>query len=102
MTQAAALVNHNNDSTLCNDTEVKDKDEPHEIIASTTIAPNFSHDKEEEDKPWDDTWVWDIATAELKQSVNIVSYSLAESWKLRKELDPNGLGARTTILCSVV
>jgi hypothetical protein len=85
-------VNHVADSTLRNGTEVKDKEEPLEIAASTSMAPNFSHDREEEDDPWDDTWVRDIATAELKQSVNIVSCSLAEAWKLRKELDPNGLG----------
>jgi hypothetical protein len=81
---SAALVNHVVDSTLRNDTEVKDKEEPHDIIAYTSIAPNLSHDEEEEDNPWDDTWVRDIATAELKQSVNIVRCPLAEAWKLSK------------------
>ncbi len=42
----------------------------------------------------------DIATAEQKQSVNIVSCSLAEAWKLRKELDPNSLGKNyNTVQC---
>ncbi len=36
--------------------------------------------------------MWDTAISELKQSVNIDSYSIAKAWKLRKELDPNGLG----------
>ncbi len=42
----------------------------------------------------------DIATVELNQSVNIVSCSLAKAWKLRKELDPNGLGKdHNTVQC---
>jgi hypothetical protein len=63
---SAALVNHVIDSTSCNDTEVKDKAETQAIVASTSITPNFSQNKEEEDNLWDDTWVWDIATAEVK------------------------------------
>jgi hypothetical protein len=53
-------------STLHNDTEIKDKEEPREIVASTSIAPNFSNDKEVVNDLWDDTWVWEIAISELK------------------------------------
>jgi hypothetical protein len=67
-----------NFDTFCNDTEIKDKEDPHEIVAFTSIAPNFSHNKEVND-PWDDTLVWDIAISELKQSVNIGSCSLAKA-----------------------
>jgi hypothetical protein len=48
---SAALVNHVVGSTSRNDKEVKDKEEPHEIVASTSMAPNFSQDNEEEDNP---------------------------------------------------
>jgi hypothetical protein len=75
----ATLVNHFVDSTLCNDTEIKDKEGPHKVAASTPIAPNFSHNKEEFNDPWDDTWVRDTAISELKQSVNIGSCSIAEA-----------------------
>jgi hypothetical protein len=96
----ATLVNHFVDSALCKDTEIKDKEEPHEIVASTYCAPNFSQDKEEFNDPWDDSWVQDTAISELKQSVKIGSYSVAETWKLRKELDPNGLGKDyNTLMC---
>jgi hypothetical protein len=89
----AILVNHFVDSTSRNDTEIKDKEEPHEIVASTYITPNFSHSKEEFNNPWDDTWRQDTAISELKQSVNIGGCSVAEASKLRKELDPNGFGS---------
>jgi hypothetical protein len=62
----AKLVNHFVDSTWCNGTEIKDKEEPHEIVAFTSCAPNFSQDKEEFNDPWDDTWVRDTAISELK------------------------------------
>ncbi len=73
------LVNHFVDSTSRNDTEIKDKEEPHEIVASSSCAPNFSRDEEEFIDPWDDTWVQDTALSELKQSVNIGGYSVAEA-----------------------
>jgi hypothetical protein len=57
----ATLVNHFVYSTSHNDTKIKDKEEPHEIIASTFCAPNFSQDKEEFINPWDDSWVQDEA-----------------------------------------
>jgi hypothetical protein len=41
----ATLVNHFVNSTSRNDTEIKDKEEPHEIVASISIAPKFSTTK---------------------------------------------------------
>jgi hypothetical protein len=85
---------------LCNKTEIKDKEEPCEIVASTSCTPNFSQNEEECNDPWDDSWVQDTAISELEQSVKIGSYSIAESWKFRKELDPNGLGKHyITLMC---
>ncbi len=96
----ATLVNHFVDSTLRNDTEMKDKEEPHEIVDFTSCTPSFSQDEEEFNDPWDDSWVRDEAISELKQSVQIGSYSIAEAWKLRKDLDPNGLGKDyNTLMC---
>ncbi len=41
----ASLVNHFIDSTSRNDTKIKNKEEPDEIVASTSIAPNLATKK---------------------------------------------------------
>jgi hypothetical protein len=72
----ATLVNHFVDSSLHNDTEIKDKEEPHELVDYTSCAPDYSQYEEEFNDLWDDSWVMDEAISELKQSVQSAAIQL--------------------------